>query len=88
MLTKVVPTGGLKLYSDTMLIEECNIGELHRESIYSDSQTFVFINNKVKMIKTQAISGSNNNFNFSGNDVSKIESNAISVAFLSGDLSR
>ena len=88
MLTKVVPTGGLKLYSDTMLIEECNIGELHRESIYSDSQTFVFINNKVKMIKTQAISGSNNNFNFSCNDVSKIESNAISVAFLSGDLSR
>jgi len=85
---KVVPTGGLKLYSDTMLIEECNIGELHRESIYSDSQTFVFINNKVKIIKTQAISGSNNNFNFSGNDVSKIESNAISVAFLSGDLSR
>merc|ERR1712013_233878 len=78
---KVVPTGGLKLYSDTMLIEECNIGELHRESIYSDSQTFVFIN-------TQAISGSNNNFNFSGNDISKIESNAISVAFLSGDLSR
>merc|ERR1712013_42516 len=85
---KIVPTGGLKLYSDTMLIEECNIGEIHRESIYSDSQTFVFINNKVKIIKTQAISGSNNNFNFSGNDVSKIESNSISVAFLSGDLSR
>jgi len=85
---KVVPTGGLKLYSDTMLIQECIIGELHRESIYSDSQTFVFINNKVEIIKTQAISGSNNNFNFSGNDITKIESNAISVAFLSGDLSR
>jgi len=85
---KVVPTGGLKLYSDTMLIEECRIGELHRESIYSDSQTFIFINNKVKIIKTQAISGSNNNFNFSSNDINKIESNAISVAFLSGDLSK
>merc|ERR1712128_165899 len=85
---KVVPTGGLKLYSDTMLIEDCDIGELTRESIYSDSQTFIFINNKVKIIKSQAISGSNNKFNFSGNDISKIETNAISVAFLSGDLSR
>merc|ERR1711915_673678 len=85
---KVVPTGGIKLYSDTMNIENCDIGELHKESIYTDSQNFIFINNKVKVIKSYAISGSNNKFNFSSNDISKIEANAISVAFLSGDLSR
>ena len=71
-----------------MRIEDCDIGELEKESVYSDSQTFIFINNKVEIIKTYAFSGSNNVFNFSDNDISKIESNAISVAFLSGDVSR
>ena len=83
-----MPTGGLKLFSDTMKIEDCEFGELNRESIYTDSQNFIFINNKVNIIKSQAISGSNNKFNFSSNDITKIETNAISVAFLSGDLSR
>merc|ERR1740128_838298 len=66
-----------------MRIEDCDIGELDR-----DSQTFIFINNKVEIIKSKAFSGSNNLFNFSGNDIGKIESNAFSVTFLSGDISR
>jgi len=85
---KNIPTGGMKLYSDTMRIENCDIGQLNAESVYSDSQTFIFINNKIDIIKTEAFSGSNNKFNFSDNDIKKIESNAISVAFLSGDMSR
>ena len=76
------------MYADTMRIEDCDIGEMNKESVYSDSQTFIFINNKVGIIKNYAFSGSNNMFNFSGNDISKIESNAISVAFLTGDVSR
>ena len=71
-----------------MRIEDCDIGELSKESIYSDSQTFIFINNKIGIIKSYAFSGSNTNFNFSGNDIANIETNAISVAFLSGDISR
>ena len=89
MLTlQSVPTGGMKLYSDTMRIENCDIGQLNAESVYSDSQTFIFINNKVEIIKTEAFSGSNNKLNFSDNNIKKIESNAISVAFLSGEMSR
>ena len=85
---QTIPTGGLKLYSDTMRIEDCDIGELDKESVYSDSKTFIFINNKVEIIRSKAFSGSNNLFNFSGNDIGKIESNAFSVTFLSGDISR
>ena len=82
MLTlQSVPTGGMKLYSDTMRIENCDIGQLNAESVYSDSQTFIFINNKVEIIKTETFSGSNN---FSDNNIKKIGRNAISVAFLSG----
>jgi len=85
---KNVPTGGLKLYTDTMRIEDCDIGELDRESLYSESQTFLFINNKVGIIKSNAFFGSSNTFNFSGNDVSKIEKGALSLSFLSSEISR
>ena len=79
MLTlQSVPTGGMKLYSDTMRIENCDIGQLNAESVYNDSQTFIFTNNKVVIFKTEAVSGSNNKFNFSDNNIKKIESNTIS----------
>jgi len=85
---KSIPEKGLKLFSDTMIISGCNIGQMEKESIYSDSQIFQFIHNKVGLIKKKAFSGSNNKFNFSDNEVENVESNAISVAFLSGDISR
>merc|ERR1712106_859631 len=44
---QTIPIEGLKLYSDTMVIDHCDIGKLERESIYSDSQVFQFSNNKV-----------------------------------------
>jgi len=85
---QTIPVEGLKLYSDTMLIDSCEIGKLERESIYSDSQVFSFTNNKVKLIKEKAFSGSNNKFNMTNNDIGMLETNAISVAFLAGDISR
>ena len=83
-----VPSGGIKLYADTMKIEDCKFGELNEESIYSDSMNFIFLGNSVGHVKTYGFSGSNNVFNFSNNHVEKMESNAISVAFLNGDISR
>ena len=83
-----VPTGGIKLYADTMKIEDCTFGELNEESIYSDSMNFIFLGNSVGHVKTYGFSGSNNVFNFSNNHIEKMESNAISVAFLNGDISR
>ena len=83
-----VPTGGIKLYADTMKIEDCKFGELNEESIYSDSMNFIFLGNSVGHVKTYGFSGSNNVFNFSNNHIEKMESNAISVAFLNGDISR
>ena len=83
-----VPTGGIKLYADTMRIEDCKFGELNEESIYSDSMNFIFLGNSVGHVKTYGFSGSNNVFNFSNNHIEKMESNAISVAFLNGDISR
>merc|ERR1711971_800647 len=66
-----------------------NIGqlELRQESIYSDSMNFIFLGNTVGHVKTYGFSGSNNVFNFSNNHIEKMESNAISVAFLNGDIS-
>merc|ERR1712029_845676 len=72
---------------DTMKIENCKIGELNKESIYSDSMNFIFLSNTVGYVKTHGFSGSNSLFNFSNNYIEKMESNAISVAFLTGDIS-
>jgi len=85
---KSLPTESLKLFSDTMIISGCDIGQMEKESIYSDSQIFQFTNNKVGLMKKKSFSGSNNKFNFSDNEVENMESNAVSVAFLSGDISR
>ena len=85
---QVVPNGGIKLHADTMTIENSHFGELNRESIYSDSMNLFFINNRVGVFKTTGFSGSNNVFNFSLNKIERIESNAISVAFLTGEISR
>ena len=71
-----------------MTIENSYFGELNRESIYSDSVNLYFINNQVGVFKTTGFSGSNNVFNFSLNTIESIESNAISVAFLTGEMSR
>ena len=71
-----------------MTIENSYFGELNRESIYSDSVNLYFINNQVGLFKTTGFSGSNNVFNFSLNTIERIESNAISVAFLTGEMSR
>ena len=71
-----------------MTIENSYFGELNRESIYSDSMNLYFINNRVGVFKTTGLSGSNSEFNFSLNTVQSIESNAISVAFLTGEMSR
>ena len=76
------------MYADTMKIEDCKFGELNEESIYSDSMNFIFLGNSVGHVKTYGFSGSNNVFNFSNNHIEKMESNAISVAFLNGDISR
>jgi len=84
---KAVPSGGIKLHADTMKIENCKIGELNKESIYSDSMNFIFLSNTVGYVKTHGFSGSNSLFNFSNNYIEKMESNAISVAFLTGDIS-
>lgn len=84
---KNVPSHGVKLYADTMRIEDCEIGELNKESIYSDSMNFIFLGNTVDHIRTYGFSGSNNVFNFSNNYIEKIDGNAISVAFLTGDIS-
>ena len=83
-----VPSGGIKLHADTMVIRDCNFGTLNKESIYSDSMNFFFLSNSVGHVKTHGFSGSNNIFNFSNNYIEKMESNAISVAFLTGDISR
>jgi len=82
-----VPSHGVKLYADTMRIEESEFGELNKESIYSDSMNFIFLGNTVGHIRTYGFSGSNNVFNFSNNYIEKIDGNAISVAFLTGDIS-
>ena len=47
-----------------------------------------FINNQVGSFKSTGFSSSNNVFNFSRNKIETIESNAISVAFLTGEISR
>jgi len=70
------------------VIDQCEIGKLEKESIYSDSQVFQFSNNKVRLIKEKAFSGSNNKFNLTDNNIGMMETNAISVAFLAGDISR
>eukprot|EP00090_Calanus_glacialis_P006461 TRINITY_DN15030_c0_g1_i1.p1 TRINITY_DN15030_c0_g1~~TRINITY_DN15030_c0_g1_i1.p1 ORF type:complete len:425 (-),score=123.21 TRINITY_DN15030_c0_g1_i1:69-1166(-) len=85
---ETVPAGGLKLSSETVQIEDCDIKELASESVDTDCQTFSFINNKVGLIKNKAFSGNSNIFNFSGNNIGNIESNAISVNFLSSVMSR
>ena len=46
-ILQTIGVEGLKLYSDTMVIDGCEIGSLEAESIYSDSQVFQFSNNKV-----------------------------------------
>ena len=84
----MVPQRGIKLHADTMTIENSNFGELNRESIYSDSMNLYFLNNRVGLFKTTGLSGSNNIFNFSHNKIEKIEGYAISVAFLTGEISR
>ena len=71
-----------------MTIENSYFGELNRESIYSDSMNLYFINNQVGLFKTTGISGSNKVFNFSLNTIETIETYAISVAFLTGEMSR
>ena len=60
---------------------------MNKESIYSDSMNFIFLGNTVGHIRTYGFSGSNNVFNFSNNYIEKIDGNAISVAFLTGDIS-
>ena len=85
---KNVPSGGIKLHADTMTVQDCQIGELNREGIYSDSMNFIFIGNTVGVVRTHGFSGSNNVFNFSFNFVDSMESNAMSVAFLNGDFTR
>ena len=84
----VVPSEAIKLHADTMKFQDCTIGELHRESVYSDSVNFIFVGNSLGTIRNHGISGSNNVFNFSFNHVEKLETNAFSVAFLTGDFTR
>lgn len=85
---KNVPSGGIKLHADTMTVQDCQIGELNGEGIYSDSMNFIFIGNTVGVVRTHGFSGSNNVFNFSFNFIDNMESNAMSVAFLNGDFTR
>ena len=86
-LLQTVPEGGLRLYADSLSILDSQFGLLERESIYSDSINFAFQRNRVETVNMYAFSCSNNVFNFTDNTVGSMQANAMSVAFLHGDIS-
>ena len=67
---------------------DCDIDELDKEGIFTESETFSFINNKIGIIRSNALSGNTNLFNFTKNEIKEAEGSAISINFLQADITR
>ena len=84
---QVLPSRGLKLKSDILTLESCIIGEVARAGVFSDSANLQVVNNEFDAVRTHAFSGNNLLFNFSGNAVKLLETEALQITALETDFS-
>ena len=86
-INQTLPSRGLKIKSDTFFIKNCHVGKVSRAGIFSETNSLVILDNTFDMIQTHSFSGTNNMFNFSGNSVANIESDAFQLSAREIDIS-
>ena len=86
-INQTLPSRGLKIKSDTFFIKNCHFGKVSRAGIFSETNSLVILDNTFDMIQTHSFSGTNNMFNFSGNSVANIESDAFQLSAREIDIS-
>ena len=70
-----VPHSGLKIFTDTWVLRESNLGVLEEAAIYSDANNLKVQSNRIELVKSGAFDASVRKFEFVGNTVDFIENN-------------
>ena len=79
-MNQTLPSRGLKIKGDTFIIKNCHFGQVSRAGIFSETRSLFILDNTFDLIQTHSFSGTNNLFNFSGNSVANIESDALQMS--------
>ena len=87
MYLQEIPSRGMKLTGDSVIIENSSFRNIRRAGMFVDATTFLFLNNTVDSVATHGFTGNNNLFNFSLNSINSIQDEPFQISPLTLELS-
>ena len=83
-----IPSRGIKLSGETVIIENSSFTNIRRAGLFVDATNFLFLNNSVDSVATHGFTGNNNLFNFSLNTIISIQDEPFQISPLTLEISR